>query len=77
MWYSSECIDLSRNAFVRKQVVKTTETIERIQAAIANNFMFNALDPDQQRDIIDAMEEKLVNALDVVIQQVSSKDTFF
>ncbi|OQR91656.1 hypothetical protein ACHHYP_04489 [Achlya hypogyna] len=65
---SSGSLQDSKNA-PKKFVPKSDDAIERIKRAVAGNFMFNSLDPDQQRDVIGAMEEKVVTAAEVVIKQ--------
>ncbi|OQR92642.1 hypothetical protein THRCLA_08653 [Thraustotheca clavata] len=56
--------------YQKKIVPKSEEAIERIKRAVANNFMFNSLDPEQQRDVFDAMEEKRVEKNQIVIKQM-------
>ncbi|KDO35217.1 hypothetical protein SPRG_00063 [Saprolegnia parasitica CBS 223.65] len=61
----------------KKFVPKSDDAIERIKRAVAGNFMFNSLDTDQQRDVISAMEEKVVRLGDAVIKQGDEGDFFY
>ncbi|KDO19838.1 hypothetical protein SPRG_14938 [Saprolegnia parasitica CBS 223.65] len=61
----------------KKFVPKSDDAIERIKRSVASNFMFNSLDVEQQRDVIGAMEEKVVRRGDIVINQGDEGDYFY
>jgi len=58
-------------------IPKTPEQRARIEASIANNFLFKNLDDEQHQDVVDAMTEKRYETGDVVIQQGGIGDYFF
>ncbi|CAK4069851.1 unnamed protein product [Aphanomyces euteiches] len=61
----------------RKRIPKSPTTVERIKSAVACNFMFSSLEPQDQMDIIDAMEERRVHVGDTVIKQGAEGDYFY
>lgn len=65
--------DYNRNFFPRK----TFEQKERINAALSHCFLFNNMDQEQEKKIIDAMEEKKVKAGDSIIKQYDDGDFFY
>ncbi|RKP22389.1 cyclic nucleotide-binding-like protein, partial [Syncephalis pseudoplumigaleata] len=63
--------------FAKIVIPKTEEQRKRIEASIANNFLFRNLDEEQYKDVIDAMAEKRVAAGEIVIQQGGVGDYFY
>jgi len=61
----------------RRVIPKTEEARQRIQKAIANSFLFVGLEPEQRKQIIDAMEEVRVKPNDQIITQGSDGDNFY
>src|SRR5436190_4273608 len=56
---------------------KTEQQRQRIEASIANNFLFKNLDEEQYKDVIDAMVEKRVTEGEEVIKQGGIGDYFY
>lgn len=50
-------------------IPKSEAAVQRINAAVGQCFLFASLDPEQLKDIVDAMEEKKVAPGDRVIEQ--------
>jgi hypothetical protein len=68
---SAECEPEEATPYEKKVIAKTPETIQRIEAAVADNFLFSSLDAAQKKEIIDAMEERKVEKVgEVIIKQV-------
>ncbi|RHZ83631.1 hypothetical protein Glove_89g90 [Diversispora epigaea] len=63
--------------YVKVVVPKTDEQRQRIEASIANNFLFKNLDEEQYKDVIDAMVEKRVLKGEDVIKQGGIGDFFY
>ena len=57
------------DAYVQKVVPKTLDQQMRILDKLKDNFLFQGLDYEQQKNIIDAMTEKVVAPGDFVIRQ--------
>ncbi|KAI9490391.1 cyclic nucleotide-binding-like protein [Zychaea mexicana] len=56
---------------------KTEDQRQRINAAIANNFLFKSLDDEQAGHVIDAMAEKRVSQDTVLIEQGAEGDFYY
>ncbi|KAI9261399.1 cyclic nucleotide-binding-like protein [Phascolomyces articulosus] len=56
---------------------KTNDQRQRINEAIANNFLFKNLDDDQAGHVVDAMAEKPVSKGTVVIEQGAEGDFYY
>ncbi|KAG9296397.1 hypothetical protein G9A89_014989 [Geosiphon pyriformis] len=63
--------------YVKTVIPKTEEQRQRIEASIANNFLFKNLDEEQYKDVIDAMVEKRVEKGEEVIRQGGIGDFFY
>ncbi|CAG8450556.1 6721_t:CDS:2 [Diversispora eburnea] len=63
--------------YVKVIIPKTDEQRQRIEASIANNFLFKNLDEEQYKDVIDAMVEKRVSKNEDVIKQGGIGDFFY
>ena len=77
MGVSAECFDPSELADTERIFFpKTEEARKRIEASVADNFLFRNLEGDQRDEIVDAMFEKAVPAgVDVIVQ--GDKGDFF
>lgn len=64
-------------AYEKVVVTKSAEAYTRIENAVADNFLFSALDAAQKQEIYDAMFEKAVTAGEVVINQGADGDFFY
>ncbi|RUS14813.1 cyclic nucleotide-binding-like protein, partial [Jimgerdemannia flammicorona] len=64
-------------AFDKVVIPKTSEQRARIEASIANNFLFKNLDEDQYGDVVNAMTEKHVQNGEKVIEQGGVGDYFY
>ena len=57
---------------------KTPEQIERLKAAVSNNFLFSSLDDESFQTILDALQEKPIPAVDIrIVVQGDSGDFFY
>ncbi|KAI0693816.1 camp-dependent protein kinase regulatory subunit [Cytidiella melzeri] len=56
---------------------KTEEQISRIRGSIQNNFMFRGLDEEQERGVLNAMQEIRVEKDEVVIRQGDVGEYFY
>lgn len=56
---------------------KTETQLKRLEKSIGNNFLFNRLDPDSKRLVINCLEEKHVKANDIIIKQGDEGDYFY
>jgi len=56
---------------------KTPEQLRRIKAAIRNNFIFRDLDEEQEKGVLDAMQERQVVQGEVVIRQGDVGEYFY
>ena len=57
---------------------KTTDQLDRLRAAVSNNFLFANLDPDNFRLVLDALSEKAIPAANIrVINQGDEGDYFY
>ncbi|KAF0689137.1 Aste57867_19409 [Aphanomyces stellatus] len=74
---SSGSLSAKPPGLVKKVVPKSPETIERIKVAVSVNFMFKSLDAEQEMDVINAMEERIVKPGDQVIKQGAEGDYFY
>ncbi|CAG8701698.1 44972_t:CDS:2 [Gigaspora margarita] len=63
--------------YVKIFIPKTPEQRKRIEASIANNFLFKNLDEEQYKDVIDAMVEKKVEQNEEIITQGGIGDFFY
>ncbi|CAG8543635.1 8617_t:CDS:2 [Cetraspora pellucida] len=63
--------------YVKIYIPKTPEQRKRIEASIANNFLFKNLDEEQYKDVIDAMVEKKVEKNEEIISQGGIGDFFY
>ncbi|CAG8800694.1 13580_t:CDS:1, partial [Racocetra fulgida] len=63
--------------YVKIYIPKTPEQRKRIEASIANNFLFKNLDEEQYKDVIDAMVEKRVEKNEEIISQGGIGDFFY
>jgi len=75
---SAECETEEDTPYEKKVIAKTPETITRIEAAVADNFLFASLDAAQKKEIIDAMDERKVEKVgEVIIKQGDEGDFFY
>jgi hypothetical protein len=58
--------------FTAANIFKTPEQQMRILEKLSTNFLFQGLEPAQQRDVIANMTEKLVSPGDYVIREGTS-----
>lgn len=58
-------------------IPKSNEARMRIAAAISQNLLFRNLEPDQKREVVDAMFEKKVPAGSSIIKQGDEGDNFY
>lgn len=65
------------DAFKPKVVPKNDDAKERIQQALKNNYVFKFLDKEQEKTVIDAVEEVKYNAGDIIIKQGDPGDQFY
>jgi len=56
---------------------KSAEQLRRIKAAIRNNFIFRDLDEEQEKGVLDAMQERKVVKNEVVIRQGDVGEYFY
>lgn len=56
---------------------KTPEQLRRIKTSIANNFIFRDLDEEQEKGVLNAMQEYKVSANEVVIRQGDVGEYFY
>nr|CAG8469954.1 4876_t:CDS:2 [Entrophospora candida] len=63
--------------YVKIVVPKAEQQRQRIEASIANNFLFKNLDEEQYKDVIDAMAEKRVYRGEEIIKQGGIGDFFY
>ncbi|KAB5589222.1 CAMP-dependent protein kinase inhibitor [Ceratobasidium theobromae] len=56
---------------------KSVEQMQRIRASIANAFLFRNLDPEQERAVLGAMQERSVQSGERVIEQGADGDYFY
>ncbi|CAL9730252.1 cAMP-dependent protein kinase regulatory subunit [Monosporozyma unispora] len=56
---------------------KTDVQLKRLEKSIGKNFLFNKLDPDSKKLVINCLEEKHVSANDVIITQGDEGDYFY
>ncbi|CAG8540807.1 7047_t:CDS:2 [Paraglomus brasilianum] len=63
--------------YIKVVIPKTEQQRQRIEASIANNFLFKNLDEEQYKDVIDAMVEKRVIEGEEVIKQGGIGDYFY
>lgn len=56
---------------------KSAEQLRRIKAAIRNNFIFRDLDEEQEKGVLDAMQERKVIYNEVVIRQGDVGEYFY
>lgn len=59
------------------RVEKTPEQLDRLFKALAGNFLFNKLDTDSKKLVIDALEEKRVDKGTEIIKQGDEGDFFY
>ncbi|KAJ2930211.1 hypothetical protein H1R20_g6873, partial [Candolleomyces eurysporus] len=57
--------------------IKTPEQLRRIKAAIRNNFIFRDLDEEQEKGVLDAMQERKVVLNELVIRQGDVGEYFY
>ena len=65
------------NTFYTKVYPKTKGAIERIYASVSDLFLWNGLDNEQQKLLIDAMFEKKVSKNESIITQGDRGDYFY
>lgn len=56
---------------------KTPAQLQRIRAAIKDNFLFKNLDEEQEHDVLTAMREVNIPAKEAIIQQGDAGDYFY
>lgn len=56
---------------------KTEAQLKRLEKSIGKNFLFNRLDPDSKKLVINCLEEKHVEANDIIIKQGDEGDYFY
>lgn len=56
---------------------KSVEHLRRIKVAIRNNFIFRDLDEEQEKGVLDAMQERKVSKNEVVIRQGDVGEFFY
>lgn len=56
---------------------KTESQLKRLEKSIGKNFLFNRLDSDSKKLVINCLEEKHVKANDVIIKQGDEGDYFY
>lgn len=56
---------------------KTEAQLKRLEKSIGKNFLFNRLDPDSKKLVINCLEEKHVKANDIIIKQGDEGDYFY
>ncbi|KAK9765469.1 hypothetical protein K7432_006180 [Basidiobolus ranarum] len=65
------------NDYEKVVIEKTPEQRHQIENSIAKNFLFNNLDEESHRDVVNAMSERKVPKGEVVIQQGGIGDYFY
>ncbi|KAG5185570.1 camp-dependent protein kinase regulatory subunit [Tribonema minus] len=70
-------VDKSKEPVVKKVVPKEQDIINQIKESVANNFLFNALQPEQLEEVVDAMEQKDYAAGDTIISEGADGDNFY
>jgi cAMP-dependent protein kinase regulator len=76
--FSAEALtmdEVSTHTF--RVIPKTSEERQSIRDAVQHNFLFGALDEDQFRVVVDAMERKGYRKNDAIITQGEAGDEFF
>lgn len=58
-------------------IPKTPAQLQRIRAAIKDNFLFKNLDEEQEQDVLSAMREVNIPPKDTIIQQGDAGDYFY
>ena len=66
-----------KSDFRARKVDKTEETKEKIVNRLSHSFLFNSLNPEEFRIVVDAMDERRVQPGDNVIQQGEDGDELF
>ena len=56
---------------------KTGEQLERLQKAVGKNFLFNKLDIESRKLVINSLEEKYVEKCHIIIQQGNEGDYLY
>ncbi|SMN21145.1 similar to Saccharomyces cerevisiae YIL033C BCY1 Regulatory subunit of the cyclic AMP-dependent protein kinase (PKA) [Maudiozyma saulgeensis] len=56
---------------------KSDSQLKRLEQSIGKNFLFNKLDSDNRRLVVNCLEEKTVNKGDIIIQQGDEGDYFY
>mmetsp|Transcript_20670 Transcript_20670/g.29064 ORF Transcript_20670/g.29064 Transcript_20670/m.29064 type:complete len:382 (-) Transcript_20670:117-1262(-) len=65
------------NVFKARIVPKSDDARKNIKEAMSKCFLFNGMDAEQEKKIVDAMEEKKVAPGDEVISQFADGDFFY
>jgi len=64
-------------ALLYKKVPKSASEEAMVKKSLQDHFLFNELDDDQYKDVINSMEDKKYQAGDVVIKQGAAGDYFY
>lgn len=64
-------------SYEKKVVPKDDATMERLKSVVIDNVLFQHLERDELRDVLDAMFEVSPKAGDIIIQQGDEGDNFY